>query len=101
MKEADPFYSSGAWRAVRELALQRDLGVCQDCLQEWLKGRCDRVRDAEMVHHIIPRTQCPERELDLDNLISLCSQHHEDRHPERRQTRPVTKAPEGVRVIKI
>lgn len=101
MKEADPFYSSGAWRAVREVALSRDLHQCQDCLREWLAGARDRVNDAELVHHIIPRKQRPDLALDLSNLTSLCAKHHEARHPERRYPRQASARPEGVRVIKI
>ena len=36
------------------------------------------------MHHIIPRSERPDLELVLENLISLCADCHEVRHPEKR-----------------
>ena len=101
-KQADPFYSSGPWRSVRVLALQRDLGLCQDCVEQYMKDPAYKVKTATMVHHKIPRKERPDLELCLDNLVSLCDLHHEQYHPDRgnrQQLKP--KAPAGVRVVKI
>lgn len=100
-KQADPFYSSGPWRAVRAAALARDLGLCQDCLARYMVDPDWQVKTADMVHHIKPRKTHPELELVLGNLISLCDLHHEQRHPERRKTKPALEIPAGIRVIKI
>lgn len=101
-KQADPFYSSGPWRRVRVLALERDLYLCQDCLRQYLIDPTYKVKNATMVHHIIPRKERPDLELCLDNLTSLCDQHHEQYHPDRgNRQQPKPKAPPGVRVIKI
>lgn len=100
-KQADPFYSSGPWRRVRTAALARDLGLCQDCLALYMANPDYQVKTAEMVHHIKPRKTNPELELSLDNLISLCDQHHEQRHPERRKSNHIPEPPAGIRVIKI
>lgn len=100
-KQADPFYSSGPWRKIRAAALARDLGLCQDCLTIYMTNPDHQVKTAEMVHHIKPRKTHPELELSLDNLISLCDQHHEQYHPERRKAKPSPEAPAGIRVIKI
>lgn len=100
-KQADPFYSTAAWRHVRTAALARDLGLCQDCLACYRRDPTWQVRPADMVHHLQPRKEHPELALALDNLISLCDMHHERRHPERRRTRPERAYPEGIRVIKI
>ena len=82
-KKNDPFYVSGAWRAVREEALLRDHYICQKCLRKYELGLIIRPRDATMVHHIRPRSECPELELDLNNLESLCDSCHNEEHPER------------------
>lgn len=95
-KRNDPFYTSGAWRAVRQLALERDHFYCQDCLRLWEMGKLDKPKTAAMVHHLLPREKYPELELDLDNLISLCDAHHNQRHPER-GFQPERKARESAR----
>ena len=82
-KHNDPFYTSAAWRAVRQLALERDHFYCQDCLRLWEMGKIDKPKTASMVHHILLREKYPELELDLENLVSLCDAHHNQRHPER------------------
>ncbi len=102
VKQADPFYSSGPWRRVRLLALERDLYLCQDCLAQYMKDPSYKVKTATMVHHRIPRKERPDLELCLDNLVSLCDSHHEQYHPNRGQRQlPTPQAPPGVRVIKI
>lgn len=101
-KETDPFYKGRPWRAARLEALRRDHYICQDCLAAKARGEVLRPRDAVMVHHILPRETHPELELDLDNLISLCDQCHNKRHPEKgRREAPARPAPPGVRIIKV
>lgn len=109
-KETDPFYSTGAWRAARQLALDRDSGECQLCLREgrWeldSAGRLHPVR-ATMVHHKRPIKEAPELALDLDNLVSLCDACHERMHPERHGGARGEEAPPlavraGVRVLDV
>lgn len=82
-KKADPFYKSGPWRAVRQQALDRDLGLCQECLRRFYQGQVIKVQDAVMVHHIKPREEYPELALDINNLESLCDKHHNYFHPEK------------------
>lgn len=78
---AREFYSSGAWKKVREIAKQRDHYLCVDCL------RAGRLTAAEEVHHIIPLT--PENVTDplialrLENLKSLCRECHKKYDPKR------------------
>ena len=86
-KESDPFYHSAAWKHVRQVALMRDDGMCQDCMDRMRAGIGVKPNRATLVHHIIPRSERPDLELVLDNLISLCDQCHEKRHPERRSKR--------------
>ncbi|MCM1579170.1 MAG: HNH endonuclease [Ruminococcus sp.] len=65
------FRSSAAWKKVREQAAERDLHLCRVCLRE---GRYDT--DIQ-VHHIISLAADFDKRCDIDNLISLCSYHHE------------------------
>ena len=82
-KKNDPFYTSAAWRAVREQALLRDHYICQKCLKRAEMGKLFTPHPATMVHHIKPRQLFPELELELDNLESLCDACHNEEHPER------------------
>ena len=66
---------SAAWRRLRLLALQRDHYLCQHCLGKNI------IRKATEVHHIKPRSEHPELALDLDNLVSLCWDCHEETKP--------------------
>ncbi len=101
-KKNDPFYTSAAWRAVREQALLRDHYLCQKCLKKVEAGRMIRPHDATMVHHKKPRQLYPELELDLDNLESLCDSCHNEEHPERGfKVKRFGQTQTGQRVIKI
>ena len=86
-KESDPFYHRKEWQRIRAMALERDHGMCRDCMDRMKSETGFRPHRATMVHHIIPRSERPDLELVLDNLISLCDQCHEKRHPERRSKR--------------
>jgi hypothetical protein len=58
------------WHRVRREHIRRN-PHCRKCL----------VLDDLDVHHIHPFHICPERELDPDNLVTLCRRHHlEDGH---------------------
>ena len=103
-KPTDPFYKSGPWRALRLQALQRDHYICQDCLAAKARGEILRPKTAIIVHHILPRKDYPELELDLDNVISLCDACHNKRHPEKGgagRAEPRAETPTGIRVIKV
>ncbi len=104
-KKTDPFYKKGAWKQARIAALERDHYICQDCLTAKKRGARIRIRQRKdlIVHHILPREDYPELELELSNLISLCEKHHNKRHPEKGgnpESTPV-QLPVGVRVIKV
>ena len=78
---ARSFYSSKAWKAVREQAKRRDHYLCVDCL------RAGKITAAEEVHHIVPLTpdniNDPMITLRLDNLKSLCKDCHSKYSPKR------------------
>lgn len=80
---AETFYKSKAWQACRHTAWARDGGLCQDCLKSGLFVA------AEEVHHIVPLTpeniMNPEVALNLDNLVSVCREHHKERHGARQR----------------
>ena len=74
MKTADPFYKSKRWERLREVALQRDGYMCQQ------SKRYGLTKQAEMVHHILPRENFPELQWSLWNLISLTNKEHDKLH---------------------
>lgn len=86
-RETDPFYTHAPWLRIRELALRRDRYCCVWCRRAGRTARDGRGRripvPATLVHHIIPRSEAPEMELVLDNLVSLCARCHDEAHPEK------------------
>lgn len=82
-KESDPFYHRAAWKRLRAAALQRDQGMCQECMRRLRAGYGIRPRRATMVHHIEPVSERPDLALRLDNLVSLCDECHNRMHPEK------------------
>ena len=103
-KESLPFYHSAAWKRVRALAMQRDNGMCQDCMDRLRAGYGIKPNRAQMVHHIIPLEERPDLALDLSNLRSLCNECHNRQHPEKGRDRRQAQAkavPAGMRVIKV
>lgn len=81
MNEFLPFYSSTAWKNLRDNVRKRDHYLCQDCLKKGIQT------PAEEVHHITPITaenvNDPEITLNEKNLISLCRECHRKRHEKR------------------
>lgn len=69
-QQAAAFYKSVPWRRVREQALMRDHGLCQDCLE------CKRITPATEVDHIVPIKVRWDLRLHLDNLQALCHRCH-------------------------
>lgn len=59
------------WKRIRKLALERDKHLCQDCRD---KGR---ITPATQVDHVKPKAKGGTD--DLDNLRSLCREHHDDK----------------------
>lgn len=69
-KQAASFYNSVAWRRVRQAAIMRDHGLCQECI------KYKRVTTATEVDHIIPIKVDWSLRLTLSNLQSLCHSCH-------------------------
>ena len=102
-KESLPFYHTAAWKRIRQVALMRDGGMCQDCMDRMRAGYGIRPRRAQMVHHIIPVEERPDLALELSNLRSLCFECHNREHPEKGQKNRKAPAfvPRKMRVIKV
>lgn len=104
-KKAAPFYSTKAWRQARTAALRRDHYMCVECLREFEQCGSVRPQPATMVHHIIPITERPDLALDVNNLESLCENHHAKKHPEKGNRaeygNPATISPTGMTIVKI
>jgi 5-methylcytosine-specific restriction protein A len=73
-QRARRFYKSRAWQTARQRVLIRDHYLCQGCLHE------NQITQADTVHHIIPIREDWSKRLRLDNLVSLCSACHNQRH---------------------
>lgn len=112
-KETNPFYNRAAWKDVAARRRIMDLHLCVDCVERFERGGSEGVRDAAMVHHVLPLDQRPDLALDIHNLRSLCNACHNKRHPEKRdkalESAPPSKARQtlarlaekGVNVIKL
>lgn len=69
------FWKSGAWRQVRARAFYRANDCCEKC------GRSAKTDGAKLeAHHISPFASFPERAMELDNLMILCSWCHSGFH---------------------
>ncbi|WP_367270378.1 HNH endonuclease [uncultured Olegusella sp.] len=75
---AKRFYRSKAWDVARAAVIERQHGLCADCL-----ANGELVPIAE-VHHIQPLTPKnitdPNITISLDNLVGLCRDCHIERH---------------------
>jgi 5-methylcytosine-specific restriction enzyme A len=68
----DKFRGSREWQRKRAAIVQRDLHLCQVCMQQGIYN------SAVEVHHIVPLSEDFNKRLDDNNLICLCHKHHED-----------------------
>lgn len=75
------FYHTTAWKKKRKQILARDHNACQRC-----RGK-GRYRQAVTVHHVRHLKDVPELALEDGNLVSLCSECHEEMHPEKHKRR--------------
>lgn len=74
---ADIFRSSHDWKRMREFIRQRDGYMCVAC-RNLLQGTIRQYNPSDLsVHHITPLRLDFDIRLAPDNLITLCSVHHE------------------------
>lgn len=76
-KDAKAFYKTAKWQKLRERVLRRDKYICQ------VGKRYGKMKEAQMVHHIFPRSEWPEYEWKDWNLISLSASAHDTMHLRR------------------
>ncbi len=75
--EIDKFRWSRIWQRKREEIKKRDLYLCQICKRKLYNTISQYNTEALSVHHNIPIAEDYNKRLDNDNLITLCSIHHE------------------------
>ena len=76
-KRIRQFRNTQQWITKREHIKERDKYLCQACLNN-LPGTTKRITmDGLSVHHINPLSKAWDLRLEDDNLITLCSMHHE------------------------
>lgn len=68
------FRSSAAWQKKRMEILQRDHYLCRICLEDEHRLNNNDIQ----IHHITPLDRDFSQRLDTNNLISLCSRHHDE-----------------------
>ncbi|MDM0459710.1 HNH endonuclease [Clostridium perfringens] len=78
-KDEQAFYNSKEWHIVRTNIIARDLGLCKVCLSK------NRIRVADVVHHIIELKESRELGLRTSNLLSLCNSCHQEIHAKYRK----------------
>ena len=66
------FRNTNAWIKKRNQIKKRDKYLCQLCLKDNIY-----TYDNLQVHHIIPIAKDYNKNLDSNNLITLCRMHHE------------------------
>lgn len=75
--EADKFRRTSKWQKKREEIKKRDLYLCQICIRELYNTEIKYNTKDLSVHHNIPINEDYNKRLDNDNLLTLCSYHHE------------------------
>lgn len=67
-------YKSPRWKSLRDRVLARDGYMCRECRRYGVAAA------AVVVHHVRPAEDCPDRQWDADNLVSLCEPCHNAMH---------------------
>ena len=75
--ETDKFRWTKAWQKKREEIKQRDLYLCQICIRELYNTGNKYNMNNLSVHHNIPIGEDYDKRLDNNNLLTVCSIHHE------------------------
>ena len=75
--QADKFRNTSIWRQKSEDIKKRDMHLCRICLTRQYNTILQYNAHKLSVHHIVPLNEDFDMRLDDDNLITLCSYHHE------------------------
>lgn len=75
--DVDRFRWTKAWQKKRDEIKKRDLFLCQICIRELYNTTTKYNSKNLSVHHNVPLAEDYNKRLDNNNLITLCSIHHE------------------------
>ena len=75
--EADKFRWTSKWQKKRDEIKKRDLYLCQICIRELYNTVTKYNTEDLSVHHNIPINEDYNKRLDNNNLLTVCSYHHE------------------------
>lgn len=75
--DADRFRNTKLWQHKREEIRERDLHLCQVCVRNLYNTESEYNFTNLSVHHAVPIESDYDLRLCNDNLITLCSYHHE------------------------
>jgi hypothetical protein len=75
--DKDRFRSSAKWQRKAEEIKSRDHYMCQVCFRNLYDTKRRINHERISVHHAIPLEKDFEKRLDDDNLLTMCSFHHE------------------------
>lgn len=81
------FYSSNLWINERDAIKARDCGLCLPCFYSLFNGKQviykgEDTGSSDYIHHIKELREDWNSRLDSNNLISVCSSHHDSIHRE-------------------
>ena len=68
------FYQSKEWQLLRNQKWVASDGLCEMCKKQGI------IREGKEVHHIEPISENWDKRLEYDNLLLLCSEHHNQIH---------------------
>ena len=90
-KERQKYYNTSTWHKLRQMKLEEQCGLCQDCLdpntvnEDGSYG--EKLTPASDVHHLmsfaekgLSEAEIQRRFCDMGNLVCLCRWHHLLRH---------------------
>ena len=90
-KERQKYYNTSTWHKLRQMKLEEQCGLCQDCLdpntvnEDGSYG--EKLTPASDVHHLmsfaekgLSEAERQRRFSDMGNLVCLCRFHHLLRH---------------------
>lgn len=90
-QQRQKYYNTSMWHELRQMKLEEQCGLCQDCLDETVINEDgtygEKLTPATDVHHLmsfaekgISEEERQRRFTDIDNLVCLCRYHHLKRH---------------------
>lgn len=75
--DKNKFRSTQAWKKKSEEIRERDNYLCQVCIRKLFNTLNQYTYNDLGVHHAVPLEQDFDKRLDNNNLLTICSYHHE------------------------